>query len=261
MRRRFGLVVVAVALALVAVLPASAITYGTPDGDAHPYVGLVVFYDASGKPLWRCSGTLIAPTVFLTAGHCTFDTASAQVWFDPAAPAGYPVTGGVTGTPYAHPGYDDFASFPNTGDVGVVILDSPVYLDTYGVLADVGTLNSLAKQRGKQETRFTAVGYGLQGVKPVYQSDRVRYQGTVSLVNLNSALTDGYNIQVTANPGKGNGAGGTCFGDSGGPLFLYGTNAIVGVTSFGLNANCKGTSFIFRTDTASADSFIRSFLP
>ena len=62
---------VAVLAAAVVALPASAITDGSPDGDAHPYVGLMVAQDADGDPLWRCSGTLISPTLFLTAGHCT----------------------------------------------------------------------------------------------------------------------------------------------------------------------------------------------
>jgi hypothetical protein len=260
MRRRGAVLLTALVLALVSVLPASAITYGTPDGNGHPYVGLVVFYDSSGAPLWRCSGALISPTVLLTAGHCTAGTASAQVWFDPTMPAGYPFTGGVTGTPYAHPGFDDFATFPNTSDVGVVVLDSPVNLSTYGVLADVGTLDGLARKRGKQETRFTVVGYGLQQVKPTFQGDRERYTGTVKLINLGSALNDGYNVQYTNNPGKGNGVGGSCFGDSGGPVFLEGTNIIVGVNSFVLNANCKGTSFAYRTDIATSDAFIRGFL-
>ena len=69
---------VAVLAAAVVALPASAITDGSPDGDAHPYVGLMVAQDADGNPLWRCSGTLISPTLFLTAGHCT-ETPAAHV--------------------------------------------------------------------------------------------------------------------------------------------------------------------------------------
>ena len=58
------------------------ITFGELDGDGHPYVGLVLFFDDAEEYMWRCSGTLLSPTVFLTAGHCTFGTTSAKVMFD-----------------------------------------------------------------------------------------------------------------------------------------------------------------------------------
>jgi V8-like Glu-specific endopeptidase len=69
-------------MVMVGAGPAGAVTDGVPDDNAHPYVGLAVFYDAVGVPTHRCSGTMISPDVFLTAGHCTDGAASAQVWFD-----------------------------------------------------------------------------------------------------------------------------------------------------------------------------------
>jgi secreted trypsin-like serine protease len=117
----------------------------------------------------------------------------------------------------------------------------------YASLAAEGTLDGLATQRGQQETRFTVVGYGLQQIRPEVLADTQRLQATVRLVNLRSALTDGYNIHHTNAPGTG---GGTCFGDSGGPVFLSGTSTIVGITSFGLNQNCAGSGFAYRTDIA-----------
>jgi hypothetical protein len=236
---------------------AAAITYGEPDGTEHPYVGLVVFYDEEGTPTHRCSGTLLSPTVFLTAGHCTFGADSAQVWFEPeiTRASGYPLTGGVTGTPYTHPDFGE--SFPNTSDLGVVVLDEPVQLDEYGELPELGVLDALATRRGQQERTFTVVGYGLQEVRPKPQADLVRYQATSQLVNLRSALTDGYNLQTTNNPGIG---GGNCFGDSGGPVLLGDSNVVVAVDSFGLNSNCKGVDFNYRTDIKNAQEFIEPFL-
>lgn len=257
MRRYLVVLIAALALALPAASPAGAVTDGVADGYAHPYVGLVVFYDAGGNPTHRCSGTLLSPTVFLTAGHCTEGASSAQVWFEPdvTADLGYPYEGGTTGTPYTHP---DFVwSIPNTSDLGVVILDEGVYLDTYGVVADAGALDALATQRGRQETWFTVVGYGLQEIRPQVLSERTRLQASVRLVNLRSALTDGYNIHHTNAPGTG---GGTCFGDSGGPVFLGDSNVIVGVTSFGLNGNCVGGGFAYRTDIATSLKFIYQYL-
>ena len=126
-----------------------------------------------------------------------------------------------------------------------------------GALPALGTLDALATERGQQETWFTVVGYGLQEIKPTEMAERTRLQATVRLVNLSSALTDGYNIHHTNAPGTG---GGTCFGDSGGPVFLGTSNVIVGITSFGLNANCVGAGFAYRTDIANAQNFIYQHL-
>src|SRR5262245_8665273 len=45
------------------------VTNGTVDGLAHPGVVLLRMDTVDGP--WRCSGTLIAPTFVVTAGHCT----------------------------------------------------------------------------------------------------------------------------------------------------------------------------------------------
>jgi len=248
----------AVSLVLLAT-PVGAVTYGEPDNGEHPYVGLVVFYNGAGKPLHRCSGTLLSSTVFLTAGHCTYGTASAQVWLDEhVTPAGgYPFSGGVTGTPVTHPLYDGFASFPATHDVGVVVLGEPAGAGAYGTLPALGFLDGVGKRQSDQ--LLTVVGYGLQGVKPDYSALRDRYKGTVMLVNLKSALTDGFNLQMSGDGGKAH-SGGACFGDSGGPVFYGTSTVIVGVNSFVLNANCKGSGFAYRTDIGDSQSFISSFL-
>ena len=97
--------------------PASAVTDGVPDTDNdYPFVGLMVAQDEDGNPLWRCSGTLFSPTLFLTAGHCTFGADHVEIWFDADVESGipdngYPYEGDVGGTPYTHPEYDDNAFF------------------------------------------------------------------------------------------------------------------------------------------------------
>lgn len=124
-------------------------------------------------------------------------------------------------------------------------------------LATEGTLDSMATERGQQETWFTVVGCGMQQIRPEVLADTQRLQATVQLVELRSALTEGYNIHHPGAPGTG---GGTCFGDSGGPVFLNGTSTIVGVTSFGLNQNCAGRGFAYRTDIANTLTWFWTFL-
>ena len=259
----------------IAVAPGGAITGDFVEDNDHPFVGLVVFYDANGEFLWRCTGSLLTPTVLLTAGHCA-DTeggaVTARVYFQQDAGVNYdPVTevDPVTGYPdTCAPGTlgvtcatsDELYNFdftgsltlPNTHDVGLVILDQAISLSEYGVLAEAGSLDQLATQRGLQDLTFTVSGYGLtyknqpQNGKPNV-SFRERLEALAHLVNLNSAINAGFNLQTG---GNGQGEGGTCNGDSGGPVFYGGfdSDIIVAVTSFGLNALCRGTDFAYRTD-------------
>ena len=277
---------VCTALALAAG-PAFAITKNWVEDIDHPYVGLVVFYDADGAFLWRCTGSLISPTKLLTAGHCA-DTASgaasARVYFQQDAGANYdpvtqvdPVSGypeycavDTEGTLCATSSeiYNfNFAGFslPDTHDVGLVILDQPISLPVpkYGQLPEANTLDDLATARGRKNTVFTVSGYGLS-LRVQEQSVlsnisfRSRLMAKSTLVNLNSALNDGYNLQTQ---GNGDDRGGTCSGDSGGPVFIGGSSSdvIVAVTSFGLNAICRGTDFSYRVDRPEVLDWINSY--
>ena len=280
MRRLFVLLAVVLGM-LATALPAGAITGNYVEDNEHPFVGLVTFYDANGEYSHRCSGSLLTPTVFLTAGHCTDGATTARVYFQQDAGANFdpeteidPVTGypeycaeGTLGVTCAESdelynyGFDEFAGFPNTKDVGLVILDQPIELPEYGALATPGSLDRLATQRGQQEVTFTISGYGLSRTNPVFvESYRERLMAKAKLVNLRSALAGGYNLQLSANPGGGR--GGTCFGDSGGPVFYGGfsSNTIVGVNSFVLNGNCRGVAFAYRTDTRAVFNWIREIV-
>jgi V8-like Glu-specific endopeptidase len=243
--------------------PAQAITHGVPDGDDHPNVGLMVAF-VDGEPQWRCSGTLISPTVYLTAGHCTYGADHVELWFDDdlrdAAAVGYPTTGEVSGTPYTHPQYDDAAFY--LYDLGVVVLDEPVLVDEYGALPTLNQLDALATQRGKQNVTFTAVGYGLQKSFPdsiadvKNQSDRLRMVSHPKLNQINTGFTGEGSLLLSNNAHTG----GTCSGDSGGPNFIGDSNVIAGVTSFGLNVTCAGTGGVYRIDRADDLAWIATFL-
>jgi hypothetical protein len=268
------------ALVIGAATPATAITGNYVEDFEHPYVGLLTTFDADGEFAGRCSGSLLTPTVFLTAGHCTQDVETAVVYFQQDAGVNYdpetevdPVTGypdscapGTLGVLCATSdetynwGFDDFAGFPEIKDLGIVVLDQPIALPEYGSLAEVGYLDGLDTRRGAQDQVFTASGYGLSYSSPVeVESFRERLMASAKLTNLRSFNTSGFTIQTT---GNGKGKGGTCSGDSGGPIFYggYESNAIVAVTSFGLNSYCRGTDFSYRVDTQAAHDWIRSVI-
>lgn len=246
------ILLITVVLLVVMILPAAAITDGELDGDGHPYVGLMVALDEDGETLWRCSGTLLSPTLFLTAGHCTeAPAAHVEIWFDAdvesGIPAnGYPFDGDVGGTPYTHPQYNPNAFF--LFDLGVVVLDNKVKLKEYATLPELGVLDKMATQRGLQDVTFTAVGYGLQRINPVFvEAERVRMVAYPHLIQINvPGMVGDFSILLSNN----HSTGGTCFGDSGGPNFINDTNIVGGVTSFGLNGNCAGTGGVYRVDTA-----------
>jgi secreted trypsin-like serine protease len=245
-------------------MAAHAIKNGDMDGDGHPYVGLMIA-KIDGQPVWRCSGTLISPTLFLTAGHCTYGATSVEVWFDPdmqtdSAAKGYPFTGEASGTPYTHPQYNDNAF--SLYDLGIVVLDQRVDMSEYGALPSLDQLDRLKTRRGQQDVTFTAVGYGLQQSFPdaaawKQSNVKVRMVATPQLLQINGGIV-GYGSLLLSNSAN---TGGTCFGDSGGPNFIDGSNVIAGVTSFALNGICAGTGGVYRVDRDDDLNWLKNFMP
>ena len=129
----------------------------------------------------------------------------------------------------------------DNADVGMVILDSPIYLDEYASLAAEGSVDDLPVG-----TEVTVTGYGVSGEKPSVISYRERLMATAFIVSTRNTNTAGFNVQLSTNPGKGR--GGSCFGDSGGPILYDATDIILGVNSFVVNGQCAGVGFAYRTD-------------
>jgi len=291
-RPRLALLVGVVAtLALAA--PVGAITHGQADGGEHPYVGQLFFYDADDVDSrftdpggwFNCSGTLISPTVVLTAGHCTFGTGrdgastlpdgwgGNDTWVSFLEAPDYDGINSTAaygpgenhqryldrvawlaskptwhrGTAYPHPDFDNGAFF--LADAGVVILDEPVAMDEYAELAGLRYLDQFTG-KAKAQTVFEAVGYGLEKSLPIgaFGGDtRMKSQQVI----LNSkgvyGVHDGSSIVFSNNNGAPH-RGGTCSGDSGGPFFLNDTNLQVAVNSYGVPPNCTGGDGAYRID-------------
>ena len=249
--------VLALALALVST-PAGAITYGVLD-TTHPYVGAIIV-DLEGRfglgILEWCSGTLIAPQVFLTAGHCTDALAAYEIpldkiwvsfalniWQDPRSwrPIGSYVT---------HP---EYWWGPNSDphDLGAVVLAKPVRGIDPGVVAPLGYLDRLSEARQLAGAVFANVGYGSDETGEVTGWREISHSEFRSLHN--AWLYMSQNIQT--------GSGGTCFGDSGGPTFHRSgaSEVLVAVTSWG-DAMCVATNNNYRVDTESSQRFIAGLL-
>jgi len=278
MRRTVLLTFVAV-FALILVRT-QAVTDGKVDGNAHPAVVLLLM-EVGGQPAFRCSGTLLSPTVLLTAGHCTNAFPDApytgmRVFTESNVEAGigksnnYPFAGpnAVEAVSWAaHPLYQTAPFFVH--DVGVVILSAPINLpaSAYGKLPSVDQFDSFKTRRGQQDVTFTAVGYGLQESFPdpalfKATNTRTRFSATPRLIQVNvPGFTGPFSMLLSNN----HNTGGTCFGDSGGPNFLGSdaseTRIVAGVTSFGKNGNCAGTGGVFRMDRQDVLDFVQSYLP
>ncbi len=252
------LLIVLVVLAAAVTAPgAGAITYGTPTGADYPYVGgLVTTSQRTGEQYVYCSGTLISPTVFLTAAHCDISdrtgTSEACVMFDPELTSRSKLT---CGTFVASPLYTHRQNDPN--DVAVVVFDKPIRgIAPATVVSTVGYLDQLlASGELNQSTQFTSVGYGgLEftnapgGPQPTYLDTRMYAVGSFN------ALNPGY-LRLSQNPATGN--AGTCYGDSGGPQFLDGVLVSITVTG---DVLCKSTNVVQRLDTADAQAFLRQFV-
>ncbi|MFN2543281.1 MAG: trypsin-like serine protease [Actinomycetota bacterium] len=245
--RRFLMTAAVVAVLAIAV-PAGAITYGSPDGQQHPNVGGLVAPTAYSDGTWiYCSGTLISPTIFLTAAHCGTDGEAVRVTFSSAYKAGDTV---YNGTFRADPAYNQKQSDPH--DVAVVVLTKSVKGISPARLPKAGSLSSLT---GSQT--FTSVGYGAYKVTNEpggheYLYNDVRMVTTGTLNSINSAW-----LRISQNPSTGN--GGTCYGDSGGPNFLGSTDVIAATTITG-DAICRSTNVTYRLDTDSARSFLGQYV-
>jgi hypothetical protein len=277
MRRLAAVLLATVAALLTLVGSSGAITGGQLDGNGHPNVAMIVFYQPDGR--FRCSATLVSPTVLVTAAHCTDGVRGKVIaTFDSVAPTptpraaddpgdgtssvGYsgPVTGWVTGTPHAHPLWAGKLKLNDLHDVGVVVLDAP-YGAAPAALPPRNYLEGLASGNGGlSKQTFTVVGYGVffekptEGPqKPTAIADRTRRVADAVGQNISSQV-----LKLAENQKDSRADGGSCFGDSGGPVFHQGL--LVGDTSFGASQFCRSAGGYYRLDTDDARMFLDDYV-
>lgn len=257
---RKPLIVAMIMVILLAIVPiAQAITFGQPDGNGHPNVGAMIVQEPDGVKYLYCSGTLIAPNVFLTAAHCT-DAAAAygadphDVWVTFASV--YDNNAAMyRGTYQLNPNYGHDQHDSN--DIAVIILDNPISGIVPAKLPAAGLLDDMKKAQQLKGQQFVAVGYGRLRNEKTRGPHVVGEAGERYFAEQTFQTLKPYWLQISMNPSTGN--GGTCYGDSGGPHFLGNSDMVVSLTVTG-DTWCRATDVTYRLDTDSARSYLSQFM-
>jgi hypothetical protein len=261
MYKKLFVLVMILAILLVIVPVAYAITFGQPDGDRHPNVGAMIVQEPDGVKYLYCSGTLIAPDVFLTAAHCTAAAAAygaaphdAYVTFDPVWDENATLH---RGTYDLNPNYGH--DMHDLHDVAVIILDEPISDPDIipASLPTAGLLDDMKKAKELKGQQFITVGYGTLRDDKTGGPHALGDYGERYFAEQTFLALKPYWLQISMNPSIG--SGGTCYGDSGGPHFLGDSDMVVSLTVTG-DAWCRATDVTYRLDTDSARSYLSQFV-
>jgi hypothetical protein len=236
--------------------PAGATTPATPDGNEHPNVGILVAeWLTPGVKDRICSGTLIAPRIFLTAAHCDVSFSGLPldqyyVSFDPVYQFGASTL--YRGTFVPNPEFIDYHNAGPTGrnphDIAIVRLNDPAP-PTPATLPPAGLLSSL----DLSQQRFTAVGYGRTRIDKTKGPNNIVTQFARNVITQD--FRDLFPAWLTLNGDPSTGSNFTCYGDSGGPHFLGDSNLIVSLTATG-DIPCRALEVTYRLDTPSARQYL-----
>lgn len=245
--------------------PPNLIVNGQPTGNLFPSVGALLFdYNRDGKLDGDdefCTGSLISPTVFLTAAHCVTDfayTPPGSQWYVSFAPDLYAKNiRTIKAVSYAwDPAYGHDNA--NLHDLAVIILPdgSTKGLTPYR-LPTLGELDALQAQNGLKDAIFYNVGYGTSATRTGRPG--FPYDGQRSYSQSVFSSLQPYWLELLMNT-SATGLGGDCYGDSGGPKFLSTNMGVVYATVTTGDMNCRATTKDYRTDTQSARDFLGQFV-
>jgi trypsin len=245
---RAGLSLVLLSLALAAPASgfggaqASIVGGSTASGEEWPWAAFILAADSKGEG-FSCSGTVIAPKLVLTAGHCVEDVIT-------GAKTPLPEYAVVTGSSDVRNSslrqvskvrralvYPHFNRFKVHGDAAVLELKTPTTAPALALATDTDTTLLAA------ETPTWIAGWGLSGPlrnlkrTPVLRRAATFVQQRIYCRNHARAYYPFFNYSsqlcTITPPGF---SIGTCHGDSGGPALAFredGTPVQIGITSLG----------------------------
>lgn len=273
-RLLFGAAVAAsLAAAPLVATPSGAVTNGNVDNAAHPYVGALTALN-NGARVLACTGTLVTPTVLVTAAHCTTQVQqitgghTVDVSFDPnimstaatcqlanctVAPTGPLYTGTmITDPDFVYSSGQSYSTSVDSHDIAVVVFSNAVPV-TPAQLPTAGLLDQLSASGSLASTPVTDVGYGWTNVVDKSSADWTgSFDGQRRYANGGFQSLTTSDIKVSENPALG--YGGACSHDSGGPAII--NNTVVAELSSLQGNQCDSTYDSYRLDTASARSFL-----
>lgn len=229
------------------------------------FMAFIAYFDASGNPEFVCSGTVVAPNVVLTAGHCAVDETTGA----PLDPTGYAV---VTGTldwttatqsqvsPVSRviidPAYDP--AVLDTTDAALLVLTDPTSVPTIGLAT---TADQYLDQAG---TGSYIVGWGATYDGDTAITALLQWAPTVVQRSAYCSSIDGYfqaaSELCAVNPPTY--STGTCVGDSGGPLATdspTGSLIEIGITTYGPD-DCDTYTPDYFTNIIPISSWVASWI-
>jgi len=196
--------------------PARASIVGGKEAAPGAYPWMAFVFAVEGEEIFACTGTVIAPKVVLTAGHCTLNEETGALR---SAAAYRVITGVVNWTsperqvsevtrliPY--PKFAAETSRDRFGDAGLLVLATPATVPSIPLVKSTRFV--------RLGTRARIAGWGMTNIEQKGFTESLMWTKTVVAGKRCEGLWG--RVCIVDYPRYRAGA---CFGDSGGPLFAH----------------------------------------